>query len=75
MGNERKFLHDLAGPLTVCRISLKLISKEIEKLSEEEAKKFSSILKKMDQLQAALGKLDDLHAMHKEAISNSKRAA
>jgi hypothetical protein len=70
---ERKFLHDIAGPICILRIQVGIIIDELEK---EPTSEFNAKLKnRLEKLLKAAHKLEVLHGDHKIAISSKKEAA
>lgn len=63
--SERKFLHDLATPISICKLTLKVVREEIEK-----------VMDRLGKIEKALESIENLHADHKaEITSNHKHAS
>ena len=66
---ERKFLHDIATPIAVIRLSLKKVSKDLS--TKEQPAETAMILTTLERALRALDQLESLHAEHKEFISKA----
>lgn len=64
---ERKFLHDLAAPLSLIRIQTALILKELEKAANSESNE--KLKTRLQKINKSIGKMEELHANHKSKIS------
>ena len=69
---ERKFLHDIASPISICRLTIGLI---LEELAEEADSEYQKKMKlRLDKIASSLEKIEALHATHKENIFNLEKA-
>ncbi len=64
---ERKFLHDLATPLTIVKLQSKRL---LELCAQRQASEME--IKLLEQIIKAVGSMELMHANHKAALSEEK---
>jgi hypothetical protein len=63
---NRKFLHDIATPITVLKLMIKSISNS---LSQDQLEKNDKLKNAIQRAQSAIAKIEELHANYKAEIS------
>ncbi len=65
MSQERKFLHDIATPITIIKLTLRKVIDEMGKGNADLAQHMDRLAK----VEKAVDRLEELHASHKLEIS------
>lgn len=67
--DEKKFLHDLATPMTIIRLQTKRLLKMNSEKPHQEVE-----TKLLEKILEALEKMEELHANHKSALAEKQAA-